>query len=143
MLQPDADGRMVVRAMQLAIERAGVAAADVAHVNAHGTGTPAGDPIEAAAIRRVFGDGSGAPLVSATKSMTGHCLGASGAIEALATVRALADGVVHPTANLEVVGPGCELNHVIGEARRARVDVALTASYGFGGHDAVLVLARR
>jgi len=143
MMQPDPDGRLVVRALELALRQADVAAADIGYVNAHGTGTPAGDPIEAAALRHVFGSGSGAPLVSATKSMTGHCLGASGAIEALATTCALRDGAVHQTANLEVVGEGCELHHVVGAPARRALDVALSASYGFGGHDAVLVLARR
>jgi 3-oxoacyl-[acyl-carrier-protein] synthase II len=142
MMQPAPDGRMVVRAMRLALERAVLTPRQVQHVNAHGTGTPAGDRVEAAALREVFGDGSDAPWVSATKSMTGHCIGASGALEIVATVKALADGVMHQTQNLENVGEGCELNHVAGAPRRQRIDVALSASYGFGGHDAVVVLRR-
>jgi 3-oxoacyl-[acyl-carrier-protein] synthase II len=142
MLQPHPDGELVAHAIELALERAGLPAAEVQHVNCHGTGMPAGDPIEAAAIRRVFGDGSSAPLVAATKSMTGHCIGASGGLEAVATVLALKEGRVHQTQNLEEVAEGCELNHVRGEPAQALLEHALTASYGFGGHDAVLVLKR-
>jgi 3-oxoacyl-[acyl-carrier-protein] synthase II len=142
MLQPHPDGELVAHAMELALERAGLPASEVQHLNCHGTGTPAGDPIEAAAIRRVFGDGSNAPLVSATKSMTGHCIGASGGLEAVATVLALREGRAHQTQNLEEVAEGCELNHVRGAPAEAELEHALSASYGFGGHDAVLVLKR-
>jgi 3-oxoacyl-[acyl-carrier-protein] synthase II len=142
MMQPDPEGTMIVRALELAIERAGLRPSDVRYFNAHGTGTDAGDRVEAAAIRRVFGDSSSAPLVSATKSMTGHCIGASGAIEAVATVKSVAEGVIHQTQNLEHVGEGCELNHVRGEPLRTSVEAALSASYGFGGHDAILVFGR-
>ena len=142
MMQPDPLGTMIVKAMTMAIERAGLEPREIGYVNAHATATPAGDAIEAAALRRVFGDGSGAPLVSATKSMTGHCIGASGALEAVATVKTLVEGVVHQTANLDDVDDGCELNHVVGSPRRAAIEHALTTSYGFGGHDAVLVLRR-
>ena len=142
MLQPHPEGAMVARAIRLALERAELQPSDVQHVNCHGTGTPAGDPIEARALREVFGDGSGAPLVSATKSMTGHCIGASGGLEAIATVLALREGRAHQTRNLERVDEGCELNHVRGAPAAADIEHALSASYGFGGHDAVLVLRR-
>jgi len=142
MMQPDPTGTMVQRAFELALRDADVAASDVEHVNAHATGTPAGDRVEAAVLRRVFGAGAAAPLVSATKSLTGHCIGASGAIEAMVTVLALRDGLAHATQNLDQVEPECELNHVIGAPARAPLRLAASASMGFGGHDAVLVLAR-
>jgi 3-oxoacyl-[acyl-carrier-protein] synthase II len=142
MMQPDPSGRMVQRAFELALRDAGVSPADVEHVNAHATATPAGDRVEASVLRRVFGTGGGAPLVCATKSLTGHCIGASGAIEAMATVLALRDGVVHATQNLEHVEPECELNHVVGGPARAALRVAASSSLGFGGHDAVLVFAK-
>jgi 3-oxoacyl-[acyl-carrier-protein] synthase II len=142
MLQPDPAGAMVERAMRLALDRAGLTPAEIGYLNVHGTGTPAGDPVEAAAVRRVFGDSSAAPLVSATKSMTGHCIGASGGLEAIATVQALLEDRVHPTANLERVDEGCELNHVVGAAAEVKLQAAMSNSYGFGGHDAVLVFGR-
>ena len=133
---------MVRRALQLSLERSGLPPGEVQHVNVHGTSTRAGDRVEAGVMRSVFGDGSDAPLVSATKSITGHCIGASGAIEVVATVLALRDGCVHQTQNLEDVDPDCELNHVIGPPRTAELEHAVAASYGFGGHNAVLSLRR-
>lgn len=140
MLQPEPGGLMVERAFRLALRDAGLEPEDVDYVNAHATSTLAGDRAEAQVLQRVFG--SHQPAVSATKSMTGHCIGASGALEAIATVMSLRDGVLHPTVNLEVVEPGCELDHVMESARASPIEVALSASYGFGGHDAVLVFGR-
>ena len=142
MLQPHPGGEMVARALRQAVENAGLSPSEIQYVNCHGTGTPAGDPIEAAAIRRVFGSGSGAPFVSATKSMTGHCIGASGGLEAIATVLSLRDGRIHQTQNLERVAEGCELRHVKDEPQRAELEHALSASYGFGGHDSALVFRK-
>jgi 3-oxoacyl-[acyl-carrier-protein] synthase II len=140
MLQPDPEGRMVQRAFELALRSAEVSAGDVGYVNAHATSTLAGDRAEAGVIRRVFG--ASQPAVSATKSMTGHCIGASGGIEALATVLSLRDGIVHQTLNLENVDSDCELDHVVGSPRRVDLRCAASASYGFGGHDAVVVMSR-
>ena len=140
MMQPDPAGTMVQRAMELVLSRAGLAPSDVGYVNAHATSTQAGDKVEAAVLRRVFG--STPPAVSATKSMTGHCIGASGGIEAVATVRTLMDQTIHATQNLEDIDPECEADHVVGAPRQARVDVALSSSFGFGGHDAVLAFRR-
>ncbi len=140
MMQPDPDGRMVQRAFDLALQRAGVGPADVGYVNAHATSTIAGDRAEAGALRRVFG--STPPAVSATKSLTGHCIGASGAIEMIATVMTLVEGRAHATANLENVDPECDLDHVVGGPRPIASGVAASASYGFGGHDAVIVVGR-
>jgi 3-oxoacyl-[acyl-carrier-protein] synthase II len=142
MMQPRPDGSMVERAMRLGLERAGLEPARIQYVNCHGTSTEAGDPVEAAAIRRVFGEGADAPWVSATKSMTGHCIGASGGLEAIATVLAVREGRMHQTQNLETVDEGCELRHVLGAPQEAEIEHALSAGYGFGGHDAVLVFGK-
>ncbi|HKE11893.1 MAG TPA: beta-ketoacyl-[acyl-carrier-protein] synthase II, partial [Myxococcota bacterium] len=109
---------------------------------AHATSTPAGDPAEARAIRAVFGDHVDRLPVSATKSMTGHLLGAAGAVEALLCVRALEAQLLPPTINLDQPDPECTLDHVVGKARRCSVRVALSNSFGFGGTNASLVLTR-
>lgn len=140
MMQPDPAGTGVERAFEQALTRGGVDRREVGYVNAHATATPAGDKVEASVIQRVFG--SSQPAVSATKSMTGHCIGASGGLEAIATVMTLSQGLIHQTQNLDDPDPECELDHVIGSPRKADVRVALSASFGFGGHDAVLVFAK-
>ena len=140
MIQPDPEGRMVQRAFELALASSDLSPRDVGYVNAHATSTLAGDRVEASVIRRVFGGTQ--PAVSATKSMTGHCIGASGGIEAVATVLGLRNGLLHETLNLHDVDAGCELDHVVGAPRRADVRVALSASYGFGGHDAVIAFGK-
>lgn len=126
-------------ALRTALTDAGVAADDVGHVNAHGTSTVMNDLVESAVLHRVLGDG---PLVSSTKSMTGHTLGAAGGIEAAFTVLALQDQLVPATVNLQTQDPRVPVEVVAEAARSARLDCAATTSLGFGGHNAALVLAR-
>lgn len=128
------------QAMRAALADAGLPAVAVGYVNAHGTGTAANDRTEAAAIRAVFGVAP--PPVSATKAMHGHCIGATGAIELLACLLALNDGVIAPTIGFEEVDPDCDLDVVANVPRRAEVEVALSNSFAFGGLNAVLVLRR-
>jgi 3-oxoacyl-[acyl-carrier-protein] synthase II len=142
MTLPDETGSGAQRCMRLALADAGLHPEAVDHVNAHATSTPAGDPAEARAIRAVFGDHTDRLPVSATKSMTGHLLGAAGAVEALLCVRALEAQLLPPTINLDQPDPECTLDHVVGKARRCSVRVALSNSFGFGGTNASLVLTR-
>jgi 3-oxoacyl-[acyl-carrier-protein] synthase II len=129
-----------VRAMRKALSEAGLRPEDVDYVNAHGTSTPIGDRTETAAIKTVFGDHAKNLAVSSTKSMTGHLLGASGAIEAIACVLAIRDNKVPPTINYEKPDPECDLDYVPNQARELPVSVAMNNSFGFGGHNAVLVI---
>jgi 3-oxoacyl-[acyl-carrier-protein] synthase II len=142
MTLPDETGSGAQRCMRLALADAGLRPEAVDHVNAHATSTPAGDPAEARAIRAVFGDHADRLPVSATKSMTGHLLGAAGAVEALLCIRALEVQLLPPTINLDQPDPECALDHVVGKARRCSVRVALSNSFGFGGTNASLVLTR-
>jgi 3-oxoacyl-[acyl-carrier-protein] synthase II len=137
--QPTADAEGAQRCMRLALKDAGLQTADVDYVNAHATSTPAGDLSEAHAIRELFGSLCDQVAVSATKSMTGHLLGAAGALEAFFSIRALETGILPPTINLEAPDPGCRLDHVANKARRRRIRVALSNSFGFGGTNAALV----
>jgi 3-oxoacyl-[acyl-carrier-protein] synthase II len=139
---PDEQGDGAQRCMRLALEDADLTPDTVDTLNAHATGTPAGDPVEARAIRAVFGSHAARLPVSATKSMTGHLLGAAGAVEALFCVRALETGVLPPTIHLASPDPDCDLHHVTPEARKCDVRVALSNSFGFGGTNASLVLVR-
>jgi 3-oxoacyl-[acyl-carrier-protein] synthase II len=138
---PPPDGEGAARCMRLALADAGIAPSSVEHLNAHATSTPAGDVAEARAIRAVFGRHAERLPVSATKSMTGHLLGASGALEALFCVRALETGILPPTINLEHPDPECALDHVANAARRASARIALSNSFGFGGANASLVFS--
>jgi 3-oxoacyl-[acyl-carrier-protein] synthase II len=140
--QPTENAEGAQRCMRLAIEDADLTREDVGYVNAHATSTPAGDSSESRAIRAVFGAHADGLPVSATKSMTGHLLGAAGAVEALLCIRSLESGILPPTINLEDVDPDCDLDHVANEARRADVRVALSNSFGFGGTNACLVFGR-
>ncbi len=140
MVAPDPEGRGASRCMEAALVHAGLTARDVGYVNAHATSTPAGDPTEVVAIRRTFGRHMDDLPVSATKSMTGHLLGAAGALEAILTVGALQEGLLPPTINLDDPDPECELDHVANVARKHRTLVAISNSFGFGGTNATLVL---
>jgi nodulation protein E len=137
---PDPKGSSA--AMNQALADAGLAPEDVDYINAHGTGTPANDPTETRAIRSSFGAHAARLAVSSTKSMHGHALGASGALELVAVIGALRDGVVAPTANLDVPDPACDLDYVPNEPRAMRVRAALSNSFAFGGLNAVLALTR-
>ncbi len=139
---PPEDGEGAARAMAEALADAGVAPEEVDYVNAHATGTPLGDTAETNAIKRVFGEHAYRLAISATKSMIGHGLGASGGMETVAVVKTIETGVIHPTINLEYPDPTCDLDYVPNEARRAEVRVALKNSFGFGGQNSCLVLRR-
>lgn len=139
---PRPDGERVTKAMQLAMREAGLAASDVHYINAHGTGTLLSDPAETLAIRGALGDHGGIVAVSSTKSMTGHLLGAAGALEAAVCALAIDRGVVPPTINLDTPDPECNLDHVANVARTVRVDAALSNSLAFGGHNVTLALRR-
>jgi len=140
MTAPSTDGDGAARAMRRALEDAGLAADDVQYINAHGTSTPTGDPIEVAAVKRVFGEHARQLMMSSTKSMTGHLLGAAGGLEAVVTALTLARGIVPPTINLEKTDPQCDLDFVPNKARAQRVKAALSNSFGFGGHNATLAM---
>jgi 3-oxoacyl-[acyl-carrier-protein] synthase II len=139
---PQPDGLGAIRAMRKALTKAGLRPDQVQYVNAHGTSTKIGDVAETKAIREVFGDHAPRLMVSSTKSMHAHLLGAAGAMEAAACVMAIQRGLVPPTINLERQDPECDLDYVPNRARPARVDVAISNSFGFGGHNATLVLRR-
>jgi len=140
MAAPDEEGAGAARCMRLALDSAGLRSDEVDHVNAHATSTPAGDVAEVAALRQVFGRRLDDVPVSATKSMTGHLLGAAGALEAILSIRSIETGTLPPTINLDEVDPACALDHVIGAARRASPARVLSNSFGFGGTNATLVL---
>lgn len=140
--QPDPQGRGASRAMEWALDDAGVAPTDVDYINAHGSATPISDPIETLAIKRVFGDCAYEVPISSTKSMIGHAMGGAGAIEAAVCVRTVEEALIHPTANLENPDPECDLDYVPEGARRADVRFALSNSFGLGGQNACLVLGR-
>jgi 3-oxoacyl-[acyl-carrier-protein] synthase II len=136
---PRPDGLGAAECMRRALADAGIAGSDVGYLNAHGTGTKLGDAAETLAIRAVFGDG---PPVSSTKGLTGHMLGASGAVEAAVSAMAIIRGVLPPTHNLDEPDPACELDHIRGEPRKAAIDYALSSSFGFGGFNVSLVIGR-
>jgi len=139
---PDAEGKGAANAMLWALEDAGLAREKVDYINAHGTGTVVNDVMETKAIKRVFGERAYQIPISSTKSMIGHCMGGSGALEAIACVKSLEDGVVHPTVNLETPDPECDLDYVPGQARQSDPQVALSNSFGLGGQNACLVLGK-
>lgn len=130
------------RAMRRALKQAQLNIEDVSYINAHGTSTPVGDPGETAAIKSVFGDHVKNLPVSSTKSMTGHLLGASGAIETIAATLAIYHDTIPPTINYETPDPECDLDYVPNEAREVPVEVAINNSFGFGGHNAVVIMKK-
>ncbi len=134
--QPSAEG--AARCIRAALENGGLAAEQIGYVNAHGTGTAANDSTETAALRNVFGSHADKLLVSSTKSMHGHALGAAGALEAVATVLALHHGIIPPTANFTEADPACDLDVIPNQARAAQVEYAISNSFAFGGLNAVV-----
>lgn len=140
--QPDEEGRGAGHAMMMALADAGLAPDAVHYINAHGTSTPLGDKAETKAVKRVFGDHSRRVAISSTKSQLGHTLGASGGIELVVCALTMNRGVIAPTINLDCPDPECDLDYVPKFARDAKVDVAMSNSFGFGGHNASLVIAR-
>ncbi|MBV9495802.1 MAG: beta-ketoacyl-[acyl-carrier-protein] synthase family protein [Acidobacteria bacterium] len=137
---PSADG--AARAIRMALRDAGLEANDVGYINAHGTATRANDATETAAIKQAFGDDAYRVPISSTKSMHGHAMGASGAIELAASLLAINDGFLPPTINLTEPDPDCDLDYIPNEAREARVDAFLSHSFGFGGMNGVLAVKR-
>lgn len=137
---PDAGG--AVRAMRWALRDAGLESTDIDYINAHGTATPHNDHSETLAIKSLFGAGAYRVPISSTKSMIGHCLGAAGALEAITTIRALQEGLIPPTINLDQPDPECDLDYVPHTARKAPITMALSNSFGFGGQNASLALGR-
>jgi 3-oxoacyl-[acyl-carrier-protein] synthase II len=141
--EPDPTGRHPARAMEMALEDAGVRADEIDYVNAHGTSTPLGDASETRVIKIALGEQKARKTpISSTKGATGHCLGASGAIEAIACTLAVQRDVVPPTINYDVPDPECDLDYIPNEAREWKTDVALSNNFGFGGHNACLVISK-
>ncbi len=139
---PPEDGDGAARAMAEALEDAGVEAVDVDYINAHATSTPLGDTAETNAIKRVFGDHAHNVAISATKSLIGHGLGASGGMESIAAIKSIETGMIHPTVNQEEPDPTCDLDYVPNVAREREVRVAVKNSFGFGGQNSCLVFRK-
>ena len=135
-------GEGAAACIRLALQDAGIAAADIQYINAHGTSTELNDRAETAAIKHVFGKHAAELAVSSTKSMTGHLLGAAGAIEAMITAYAIKEGFVPPTINYANPDPECDLDYVPNCGKKAEITFAMTNSFGFGGHNATLILKR-
>lgn len=139
---PDPDGEGVILALNRAMDAAGITPEDVDHVNMHGTSTPLGDIAETNSLKKVFGDHAYDINFNSTKSMTGHTLGAAGAIESLATLLAIYHGTIPPTINFETPDPDCDLNYTFNEAEVRDIDYALNNAFGFGGHNTTLVFKK-
>jgi 3-oxoacyl-[acyl-carrier-protein] synthase II len=142
MTSPSEDGEGAMRSMLLAVKDTGSRPEDVTYINAHGTSTEYNDRTETLAVKKAFGDHAGKLMLSSTKSMVGHLLGASGAVELVATALAIKNGLVPPTRNLTVPDPDCDLDYVPHEGRSADINVALSNSFGFGGHNATVALRK-
>ena len=141
--EPDPAGAGQARAVRLALADAGIQPADVDYINAHASSTEIGDATETAAIKLALGEETARSIpISSIKGATGHCLGAAGAIEAAVTILALRDQTLPPTINYVNADPTCDLDYIPNTARHQRVDVALSNSFGFGGHNAVLAFTR-
>ncbi|BCL82348.1 3-oxoacyl-[acyl-carrier-protein] synthase 2 [Ktedonobacteria bacterium brp13] len=139
---PSPGGDGLIRAMRRALQKAGLRPEDVDYINAHGTSTPPNDSTETAAIKTLFGEHAYQVPISSTKSMTGHTLGAAGAVEGVICVQAILNGIIPPTINLHHPDPDCDLDYVPNEARHTTVDVAMSNSMGFGGHNVSLIFKR-
>lgn len=140
--EPAPGGDGAARAMRQALERAGMKPDDVGYINAHATSTPVGDRAETKAIKSVFGERAYAVPISSTKSMTGHLLGASGAVEAIVAIQAMCDGFIPPTINYQNPDPECDLDVVPNQGRPAQMDAVMSNSFGFGGHNVSLIFRR-
>jgi 3-oxoacyl-[acyl-carrier-protein] synthase II len=140
---PDPTGASPARAMQMAFEDAGIQPEQVEYVNAHGTSTPVGDAAETRVLKLALGEEKAASTpISSSKGATGHCLGAAGAVEAIFTILALQNELLPPTINYEQPDPECDLDYIPNEARPQHIDIAVSNSFGFGGHNACIVLRR-
>ena len=140
--QPDENGTGAASAMRYALRDAKLNAADVGYINAHGTSTPLGDKAETQAVKTIFGEHAKKVSISSTKSQLGHLLGASGGVELIISLLALRDGVIPPTINLDNPDEGCDLDYTPREARQRKLDIVMSNSFGFGGHNASLVAGR-
>jgi 3-oxoacyl-[acyl-carrier-protein] synthase II len=139
---PAPNGEGGARAMKQAVEGSGLTVTDIDYINAHGTSTPYNDKFETLAIKEVFGEHAYKLAISSTKSMTGHLLGAAGGVEAIFSVLAIKEGIIPPTINLKTPDPDCDLDYVPNEARKQQVNVALSNSLGFGGHNATIIFKK-
>jgi 3-oxoacyl-[acyl-carrier-protein] synthase II len=139
---PPTGGEGARAAMQNALDDAGIKATDVQYINAHGTSTHAGDIAETAAIKSLYAGAADRVAVSSTKSMTGHLLGAAGAIEAIFSIKAIIEGIAPPTINLDEAGEGCDLDYVPNVARKMNIDAAISNSFGFGGTNGSLLFKK-
>jgi 3-oxoacyl-[acyl-carrier-protein] synthase II len=141
--EPDPSGTNPARAMHMAFTDAGIDPSEVGYVNAHGTSTPLGDASETRVLKLALGEENALKTpVSSTKGATGHCLGAAGAIEAIFTILATNEGVLPPTINYEDPDPECDLDYIVDGARKAEIEVGVSNSFGFGGHNACLVFRK-
>jgi 3-oxoacyl-(acyl-carrier-protein) synthase len=139
---PAENGSGAAECMEQALDRAGLDVTDIDYINAHGTSTTLNDKSETAAIKTVFGEQAYKVPISSTKSMTGHLMGAAGALEAIVCVKTLQDNVLHPTINYETPDPECDLDYVPNTARTAKVKHAMSNSFGFGGHNATIIISQ-
>ena len=142
LVQPHPEGIGAAKAMQRALDSAGVSLDEIDYINAHGTSTPINDKSETIAIKRVFGEKAYNIPINSTKSMVGHSLGASGALEAIVCINSINDRIMHPTINQEEADPDCDLDYVPNVAREADLDIVMSNSFGFGGQNAALVIKR-
>ncbi len=142
MTEPAPEGEGAARCMERAIKDAGIEPTAIDYINAHGTSTPVGDKYETAAIKTVLGDYAYKVPVNSTKSMTGHLLGAAGGIEAIISVLAMQNGEIPPTINIENQDPECDLDYVANVGRKHHIDIAMSNSFGFGGHNATVIIKR-
>ncbi|HEY5313052.1 MAG TPA: beta-ketoacyl-ACP synthase II [Pirellulales bacterium] len=140
--QPDERGAGAAKAMSQALRDAGLNATDIGYINAHGTSTPLGDQAETTAIKTIFGDYARQVNISSTKSQLGHLLGASGGVELVISTLALRDGIIPPTINLDTPDPKCDLDYTPNEARQRAISSAMSNSFGFGGHNASMIVGR-
>ena len=139
---PDPEAEGGARAMKLALDEAGISADETLYINAHGTSTPLNDKTETMAIKKAFGDGAYKVHISSTKSMTGHMLGAAGAVEAIAAILALKNNIIPPTIGYKVPDEECDLDYTPNKALKTDIDLALSVSLGFGGHNACLAFKK-
>ena len=139
MTAPDPEAKGAISAIEKAILDAGISKDDIDYINAHGTSTHLNDLGETIAIKKVFGNKAYKIPINSTKSMTGHLLGAAGAVEAIATVLCMEEGFIHPTINYETPDPECDLDYVPNKARQQQINCGLSNSLGFGGHNAAIV----